>query len=107
IVLSAEFSPDGGRIVTASHDNTARLWDAETGSLIHTLEGHGGWVLSAEFSPDGGRIVTASDDNTARLWDAETGLGIFALVGLPESWCTLSPDGKVASNGPNFWRYVA
>ncbi|MCP4303856.1 MAG: NACHT domain-containing protein, partial [bacterium] len=57
-VSAAQFSPDGGRIVTASDDNTARLWDAETGSLIHTLEGHGSIVLSAEFSPDGARIVT-------------------------------------------------
>ena len=33
-VTSAAFSPDGRRIVTASADNTARLWDAETGKPI-------------------------------------------------------------------------
>ena len=27
-VNSAAFSPDGSRIVTASGDNTARIWDA-------------------------------------------------------------------------------
>jgi WD40 repeat protein len=27
-VLSASFSPDGTRIVTASDDSTARVWDA-------------------------------------------------------------------------------
>ena len=31
IVYSAAFSPDGTRIVTASRDNTARLWDAASG----------------------------------------------------------------------------
>ena len=73
-VLSAAFSPDGKRIVTASSDKTARLWDAETGKPIgEPLKGHEAEVRSAAFSPDGKRIVTASWDKTARLWDAETG----------------------------------
>jgi WD40 repeat protein len=70
----AAFSPDGKYIVTASHDKTARLWDAETGKPIgEPLTGHADAVLSAAFSPDGKRIVTASWDKTARLWDTETG----------------------------------
>ena len=69
--MSAAFSPDGKRIVTASEDKTARLWDAATGKQIgEPLRGHEGAVMSAAFSPDGKRIVTASADNTARLWDA-------------------------------------
>ena len=72
--MSAAFSPDGKRIVTASSDKTARLWDAETGKPIgEPLRGHEDDVRSAAFSPDGKRIVTASDDKTARLWDAATG----------------------------------
>ena len=34
IVNSAEFSPDGARVVTASGDKTARVWDATTGAPI-------------------------------------------------------------------------
>ena len=55
-------------MVTASGDNTARLWDAASGQLLATLSGHQDRVLHAAFSPDGARVVTASDDNTARLW---------------------------------------
>jgi hypothetical protein len=68
-VQSASFSPDGQRIVTASHDMTARIWDAATGKSIAALEGHIRAVHSAAFSPDGQRIVTASEDNTAHIWD--------------------------------------
>jgi WD40 repeat protein len=66
-VFSASFSPDGKRIVTASWDNTARVWDI-TGKEIALLKGHTQGVWSANFSPDGKRVVTASADNTARVW---------------------------------------
>ena len=94
-MLSACFSPDGVRIVTASLDNTARLWDAATSQELAALHGHEGSVQSACFSPDGARIVTASWDRTARLWDAATGQELVALrghEGLVLSAC-FSPDG--------------
>ena len=69
-VSSAAFSPDGTRIVTASWDKTARIWDAATAKEIAVLRGHENSVNSAAFSPDGSRIVTASWDETARIWDA-------------------------------------
>ena len=50
-VVAAAFSPDGSRIVTASEDNTARLWDAETGAEIAVLRGHEDEVVAAAFSP--------------------------------------------------------
>jgi serine/threonine protein kinase len=44
IVFSAAYSPDGSRIVTASDDKTARVWDARTGAQLAVLSGHGGGV---------------------------------------------------------------
>jgi WD40 repeat protein len=79
--LSASFSPDGARIVTASKDRTARLWDVTTGKEIFPPLRHDVVVTSAAFSADGGRIVTASGDGTARIWDAITGREIIALRG--------------------------
>ncbi|MCP4304288.1 MAG: TIR domain-containing protein, partial [bacterium] len=93
---SAAFSPDGTRVVTASGDNTARVWDAATGAETVVLTGHDGPVWSAAFSPDGTRVVTASsDDNTARVWDVATGAEVVVLTG-HESWvrsAAFSPDG--------------
>ena len=39
-VRSAAYSPDGTQIVTASDDQTARIWDAATGQEVRTLSGH-------------------------------------------------------------------
>jgi WD40 repeat protein len=66
---SVAFSRDGSRIVTASNDTTARIWDAATGQQIAVLRGHDG-IVSSAISPDGSRLVTASWDYTARIWDS-------------------------------------
>jgi WD40 repeat protein/serine/threonine protein kinase len=94
-VYSAAFSPDGARIVTASLDKTARIWDTRTGVHLATLTGHEGSVFSAAFSPDGSRIVTASLDKTARIWDAKSGVQLAALAGHGDRVYTaqFSPDG--------------
>ena len=71
-VNSASFSPDGTRVVTASNDKTARVWDARSGQPLTEPLKHEEGVYSASFSPDGTRVVTASGDKTARVWDART-----------------------------------
>jgi WD40 repeat protein len=95
-VRSAAFSPDGRRIVTASNDKTARLWDAATGRQVAALSGHDQAVRTAAFSPDGRRIVTASADQTARIWDAATAKPLEVLSGHADKvWsAAFSPDGR-------------
>jgi tetratricopeptide (TPR) repeat protein len=71
VVNSAQFSADGQRVVTASGDKTARVWDAATGKALSEPMKHDAAVSSAQFSADGQRVVTASG-NTARVWDIPT-----------------------------------
>jgi WD40 repeat protein len=104
-VNAAQFSPDGQRIVTASGDNTARIWDAKTGQELAKLSGHEFSVRAAQFSPDGQRIVTASWDKTARIWDAKTGQELAKLSGHESmvNAAQFSPDGQriVTASGDN------
>ncbi len=95
-IESIEFNHDGTRIVSSSYDNTAKLWDVESGKLLFTLEDHTYSVNSAQFSPDSKRIVTASMDNTAKVWDSETGQLLFTIEGHSEgvNYAQFSPDGK-------------
>jgi len=95
-VIGAAFSPDGTRIVTASGDQTARVWDVATATQLAVLSGHTNGVYTASFSPDGQRIVTASRDRTARIWDATTGKALAVLTGHGADVYTavFSPDGR-------------
>jgi hypothetical protein len=71
--MSAAFGPDAKRVVTASTDKTARVWDAASGKPPASPLKHRKDVVRAVFSPDGARVVTASGDGTARVWDAASG----------------------------------
>jgi WD40 repeat protein len=95
-ILTANFSPDGKFIVTGAADNTAKIWERESGKLLHTLIGHEGWVNNAEYSRDGKTILTVSTDSTAKLWNAETGLQIRTITEKDTKvlFAGFNPDGK-------------
>src|SRR5205807_469599 len=78
-VLAVAVTPDGRRAVSASVDQTLRLWDLESGQTIRTLQGHSHRVLSVAVTPDGLQAVSASADRTLRLWDLGTGQTIRTL----------------------------
>jgi WD40 repeat protein/DNA-binding winged helix-turn-helix (wHTH) protein len=96
VVEKVAFSPDGQQILTASDDQTARLWSRVDGHLVATLKGHTGKVIVAIFSPDGQRIVTTSLDHTARVWSAADGHLLAILRGHTDAVWTpaFSPDGE-------------
>ncbi|KAI4195204.1 MAG: hypothetical protein LQ350_007326 [Teloschistes chrysophthalmus] len=73
-ILATSFaSSSSSRLATGSGDSTARIFDTDTGTPLHTLKGHTSWVLVASWSPDDATIATGSMDNTVRLWDPKTG----------------------------------
>jgi WD40 repeat protein/DNA-binding SARP family transcriptional activator len=98
------WSLSGDRIVTASDDQTAKIWDVQNGQELFTLSGHPGGVAFAAWSPDGARIVTASgfsvgdqdeEQTQVMIWDANSGERLFALPPLTglANMVAFSPSG--------------
>jgi WD40 repeat protein/3',5'-cyclic AMP phosphodiesterase CpdA len=109
---SAAFSPDGTLLATAGDDLVVRLWDTHTGRRLDRLVGHTRRVWSVSFSPDGSRLASAGDDGTVRVWDladrAKPELRM-TLLGLPDGWAALSPDGRYKLEGDaagEFWHVI-
>lgn len=72
-VSSCAVTPDGRRVVSASSDQTLKVWDPESGRALATLEGHVGRVSVCAVTPDGRRVVSASWDQTLKVWDFKRG----------------------------------
>lgn len=64
----------GSKLVSASRDCTARVWNLATGMAESILKGHDDYISAAAWSPDDSLIATASGDHTVRLW-AQRGNG--------------------------------
>jgi uncharacterized protein (TIGR03067 family) len=96
-VYTVRFSPDGTRVASASHDGTAKVWDATTGEELFICRGHTNYVHGLAYSPDGTRLATTSEDGSIRIWNANTGEQIFkGTGGHPRGASNLafSPNGE-------------
>ena len=108
-VTHAAFSPDGQRMVTASFDKTARIWNAEDGVEMAALKGHRGSPRASHVQPRWNARRNGEHDGTARIWNAESGEQMFVLHQPGDAHIAIfSPDGKriiTASEGssPAIW----
>jgi WD40 repeat protein len=94
-------------LASVADDHTVRIWEADSGRLLRTLEGHQAPVLSVVYHPDGQQLASGAHDNTVRIWEADSGRllrtlkghysGVFAVAWLPPGrrLASCSQDGSI------------
>jgi WD40 repeat protein len=96
-VCAVAVTADGRHAVSASSDQTLKVWDLETGRPLHTLKGHSSHVQCVAMTADGRRAVSGSLDQTLKVWDLETGQELRTLAGHSASIdaVAVTPDGRL------------
>ena len=117
-VITVTISPSGQVLASGGADRRIILWNMQSGTRLHTIEGrsllnnsgHGDRVNALCFTPDGSALVSGSDDGTIKLWDLSERTLISTLSS--SEWrisaIAISPDGSLlVSGGDNgvieFW----
>ena len=98
---SLALSTDGALLASGGWNRRINLWDAATGKLLRTCEGHADGIWSLAFSPDGRFLASASADRSVRVWEVETGKVLDTMIGHSDSVTSLAyhPDGKLLASG--------
>ena len=100
LVSSVSFSTNGRTLASGSYDNTVKLWDVVTQTVIATFDEHTTVVSSVSFSPDGRTLASGSWDGTVKLWDVETQTNIATFPHTAKVLSvSFSPDGRTLASG--------
>lgn len=90
-ISSVHFHAQNQRLLTASLDGTARIWNLK-GEEKHTLN-HLSPIMGARFNQDGTKVVTVSWNSFIRVWDVETGQQVAEYRGSSGIWdASFSPS---------------
>jgi WD40 repeat protein len=103
--MSAAFSPDDSRLVTASMADSERMarqisvYDTRTWKLERQWVAHNSPVRCVAFSADGQKILSLGRDDGLRTWDAATGKRLAEVEAREFSGASrVSPDGKLLAH---------
>ncbi|KAG9397309.1 WD domain G-beta repeat [Carpediemonas membranifera] len=97
LVSSVCITSDDRFIVSASFDQSIRIWNTFTAGCVHLLKGaHSDGILTADLSPDDKYIVSGGMDRVVVLWDFKAASFLRLLAG-HQHWVRVvrfSPDSQ-------------
>jgi WD40 repeat protein len=81
-------TPDGTVVASVADDMVCRLWDVESGRMIHELVGHAeltpthfpSMLFACAISPDGRLIATGDKVGHGVVWDLQSGNRLATLM---------------------------
>jgi hypothetical protein len=98
-VLDLAFSPDGKWLVSASRDQTARVFEIDSGALTASFREHNQPVTAVTFLEEGKRVASAGRDGRIRTWDTQNAKAGKSSQRWPgEATCLLEHDGTLWSS---------
>lgn len=94
-ITGLQFTADGERLISASHDGWVRIW-SRTGELLSAF--HAGEILGMGLASDASELVTIHFDGPPKAWDPERGeqIGEYAGSvggGYDGAFAAYTPDG--------------
>jgi len=94
-VEAVAVSPRGRFFASGDWEGQAKLWDAMTGTLVHSWT-HGQYVHAVAFDATGKRLASGSSDHTVRIYDVESGQLLQTLAGHTDAVVSVrfSADGQ-------------
>ncbi|MFI5103381.1 MAG: hypothetical protein ACHP79_00535 [Terriglobales bacterium] len=85
--------------MSASADNTLRVWKLESGREERTLAGHTSYVTGVTVTGDGRLAVSASGDKTLKVWELESGLCVATFTCDAATLCCAWADAQTVFAG--------
>jgi serine/threonine protein kinase len=100
-VWSVKISPDERLIASGSSDQTVKVWDRQSGSILYNFTDHDDIVYAVDWTPNGRILVSSSQDTTINVMNLETGTIQYSLTGHsePVRSIAISSDGQTLVSG--------
>jgi len=95
------FHPMGHHLISASYDNTWRLWDLETNKQVLIQRGHSRPVYGVAVHKEGSLLGTGDLGGNCRLWDLRSGKALMSLRGHSKQilCADFNPNGYYLATG--------